>query len=108
MDFRAVIFVPALVAAALSAFLLAVFAAHYYLTVLESTAAGAKEVTWVSESVIDNFWKPFYLAWLLVLWLGPAYIIGRSLANSTHLAWLGLAVPVRVAWLLFPVSQLSS
>jgi hypothetical protein len=108
MDLRAVIFMPALAAAAICAFVFLTFAAHYYLTVLESTAAGAKEVTWIGESLTDLFWKPFYLAWLLCLWLGPAYIIGRSLAGSTQLAWLALAVPVVVAWLLYPVSQLSS
>ncbi len=108
MDLRALIFVPALVAAALCVFAFCLFAAHYYLTVLEGTAAGAKHITWASEPVTDNFWKPFYLAWLLCLWLGPAYVIGRTLAGSTQLAWVGFAVPVLVAWLLYPVSQLSS
>lgn len=108
MDIRAVIFVPALVAAALCAFAFFTFAAHYYLTILESTAAGSKDVIWHGESITDAFWKPFYLGWLLVLWLGPAYVIGRSLAGSSGAAWLGLAVPVFVAWALYPVSQLSS
>ncbi len=108
MDLRVLIFVPALVGAAICVFFFLTFAAHYYLTVLESTAAGAKEVTWVSESLIENFWKPFYLAWLLCLWLGPAYVIGRTLAGSTGAAWLALVVPVFVAWALYPVSQLSS
>src|SRR5215207_11557057 len=108
MDLRAVIFVPALVGTAICGYIFLTFAAHYYLTVLESTAAGAKEVTWLGESFTDMFGKPFYLAWLLCLWLGPAYILGRSLAASTQLAWVGLAVPVLVAWLLYPVSQLSS
>ncbi|MBN9118878.1 MAG: hypothetical protein J0I06_06925 [Planctomycetes bacterium] len=108
IDLRALLFVPALVGSAICAFVFLTFAAHYYLTVLESTAAGAKEVTWLGEGLTDMFGKPFYLAWLLCLWLGPAHIIGRSLASSTQLAWVGLAVPVLVAWLLYPVSQLSS
>ena len=108
MDLRAVIFIPAIVLAALCAFAFLTFAAHYYLTVLESTAAGSKDVTWLGESMTDAFWKPFYLGWLLVLWLGPAYVIGRSLAGSTGSAWVGLAIPVFVAWALFPISQLSS
>jgi hypothetical protein len=65
-------------------------------------------VTWLSESVADNFWKPFYLAWLLGLWLGPAYVIGRTLAASTGAPWLQSAVPLFVAWALYPISQLSS
>ncbi len=44
MDLRVLIFMPALVGAAICAFLFFTFAAHYYLTVLESTAAGAREV----------------------------------------------------------------
>jgi hypothetical protein len=108
MDLRAVIFVPALVGSAIFVFVFLLFAAGYYLTVLESTAAGAREVTWLSEPITDKFGKPFYLAWLLCLWLGPAYIIGRGLAGSTGAAWVALAVPVGVAWLLYPVSQLSS
>lgn len=88
-------------------FIFLLFAAHYYLTVLESTATGAREVTWLSESITDNFWKPFYLAWLLCLWLGPAYVVGRSL-GGVGAPWLSLAVPVFVAWALYPVSQLSS
>lgn len=108
MDFRAIIFVPALVAAAICVFFFLTFAAHYYLTILEGTAAGGKQITWFSESVIDNFWKPFYLGWLLCLWLGPAYVIGKFLAAKTEMSWLTLAVPVFVAWALYPVSQLSS
>jgi hypothetical protein len=108
MDLRAVIFVPALVAAAICVFCFLTFAAHYYLTVLEGTAAGAKRITWFSEPITDNFGKPFYLAWLLCLWLGPAYIIGRSLAAKAGTPWLALGLPVFVAWALYPVSQLSS
>ena len=67
MDLRAVIFVPALVGAIICGFVFLMFASHYYLTVLESTATGAKDVTWLSEPITDNFWKPFYLAWLLLL-----------------------------------------
>ncbi len=108
MDLRALIFLPALVGAAICAYVFLTFAAHYYLTVLESTAAGARHVTWIGEGLTDMFTKPFYLGWLLCLWLGPAYVIGRALAGNMQLPWLDLAVPVLVAWLLYPVSQLSS
>ena len=46
MDLRVVIFVPALAGSAIMGFTFLLFAANYYLTVLESTAAGAKEVQW--------------------------------------------------------------
>src|SRR5579883_140426 len=108
MDLRALIFIPALVGAVICVFFFFMFAASYYLTILESTASGGREVTWVPEGIIDNFWKPFYFAWLLCLWLGPAYVIGRMLAGRTGVEWLTVAVPVFVAWMLYPVSQLSS
>lgn len=108
MDFRAVIFVPALVGGVIFGFVFLLFAAHYYLTVLESTGAGAKHVTWVSEPITDHFWKLAYLLWLVGLWLGPAYIVGRTMTVGTGDHWLRLAVPLAVIWLCFPVSQLSS
>lgn len=108
MDLRAVIFMPALAGAAICVFAFLMFAAHYYLTVLESTATGARPVTWVEESIPEKFWKPFYLGGLLVLWLGPAHVIGRALAANAGAPHLTFVVPLGVAWLLYPVSQLSS
>jgi hypothetical protein len=109
MDLRALIFVPALVGSIIFTFILLLFASSYYLTVLESTATGARDVTWQQgEGITDNFWKPFYLSWLLCLWFGPAYVIGRSLAASADEPSLAIIMPVLVAWLLYPVSQLSS
>ena len=108
MDLRAVIFVPALVGAVIFGFAFLLYAAHYYLTVLESTGAGAKDVTWVSEPITDNSWKLWYMLWLVGLWLGPAYFIGRAMTTGTDATWLRLAIPLGVFWLCYPVSQLSS
>ena len=88
MDLRAVIFVPALAGSVIFGFLFALFAAHYYLTVLQSTGSGSKEVVWVSEPILDNFWKVFYLAWLIGLWFGPAWLLSRKLAADTDAVWL--------------------
>lgn len=108
MDFRAIIFVPALVGSVIFGFVFALFAAHYYLTVLQSTASGSRQVVWVSEPILDNFWKVFYLAWLIGLWLGPAWFLGRAFAAGTDSVWLKLAVPLAVFWVCYPVSQMSS
>jgi hypothetical protein len=108
MDFRAVVFVPALAGCAITGFVFALFAAHYYLTVLESTGSGAKRVAWPSEPFVDHFWKPFYLAWLMGLWLGPAWLLGRTVAADAGAAWPRFAVPLVVLWVCYPVSQLSS
>jgi hypothetical protein len=108
MDLSAVIFIPALVGSAICGFLFLVFAANYYLTVLESTGAGGKEVAWQSEPITDNFWKVFYLGWLVGLWLGPALFVGRAFASGADAGWLAYAVPILFIWALFPISQLSS
>lgn len=108
MDLRAIIFVPALVGCIIFGFVFALFAAHYYLTVLQSTGSGAKDVTWPSEPILDNFWKVFYLAWLIGLWLGPAYFLGRALGHGSPSPWVRFGIPLAFFWVCFPVSQLSS
>jgi len=89
-------------------FIFCLFAAHAYLTVLQSTGSGAKLVTWVHDPILDHFWKVFYLAWLIGLWLGPAYFIGRAMTAGMDSTWLRLAIPLAVFWIAYPVSQLSS
>jgi hypothetical protein len=108
MDLRAVIFMPALAAAVVFGFVFLLYASHYYLTVLEGTATGSKEVTWFSEPILDNFWKIWYMLWLFGLWLGPGYLLAAALAASADAAWLKLWLPIAIIWLLYPVSQLSS
>jgi hypothetical protein len=108
MDFTAIVFVPTLVACVLAGFVLAMFGSHYYLTVLQTTAAGARRVTWLVEPILDHFWKMFYLGWLLALWLGPAWLLGQALARAKAAPWLGYAVPLAVLWVCYPVSQMSS
>jgi hypothetical protein len=66
MDLRALIFMPALAGSVIFGFLFLMYLCHYYLTVLESTGAGAKEVTWISEPITDNFWKLEYVPRRLV------------------------------------------
>jgi hypothetical protein len=108
MDLRAFIFLPALVASTICVFLLLTFAANHYLTVMQSTAAGARDVEWVSEPLVDSFGKVFYLGWLIGLWMGPAYFLGRAFATSSDPAWVRLAIPLAFFWICYPVSQLSS
>jgi hypothetical protein len=107
-DLSAIIFVPALAGSVIFGFVFALFAAHHYLTALQSTGSGSRDVVWVSEPILDHFWKVFYLAWLIGLWLGPAYLIGRAATAGSDSPWLKLAIPLAVFWLCYPVSQLSS
>src|SRR5262245_7143956 len=104
MDLRAVIFMPAFAGAVV----FVLFLSHYYLTVLEGTATGAKEVTWQAEPILDNFWKLWYMLWLFGLWFGPGYLIAKAVAGGTGSDWLKLWLPIAIVWLLYPISQLSS
>jgi hypothetical protein len=108
MDLRAVIFMPALVGGVVFGFVFLLYLSHYYLTILEGTATGAKEVTWQAESILDHFWKFWYMLWLFGLWLGPGYLVARAIAGSGSAEWLSLGLPIAILWLLYPVSQLSS
>lgn len=108
MDLGAFIFVPALVGCVIFGFVFALFASHYYLGVLQITAAGARQVSWPAEPILDSFWKVFYMAWLIGLWLGPAWFISRAFSAGPDHAWLRYAVPLAVFWICYPVSQMSS
>jgi hypothetical protein len=101
----AILFVPALAGVAVLGFVFALFAANHYLTVLQSTAAGAKHVAWGDEPILDGFWKLFYLLWLGGLWAGPAVVAARYSGAS---GWTSYAGPLAVVWLCYPISQLSS
>jgi hypothetical protein len=108
MNLDAIIFIPALAGSVVFGFVFLLFAAHHYLTVVQSAGSGAREVVWLSEPILDHFWKVFYLAMLLGLWFGPAYFIGRAATVGDPNPWVRLAVPLAVLWLCYPVSQLSS
>jgi hypothetical protein len=108
MDLRAIIFVPALAGCVIFGFVFALFAAHHYLTVVQSTGAGAKEVAWPAEPILDQFWKVFYLAWLIGLWLGPAWLLAAATTTANDPRWVRFAIPLAVFWIFYPVSQLSS
>lgn len=109
MDLRAVIFLPALVGCIVFGFVFALFATSHYLTALQTTGAGAKRITWPgSGESIDDFWRVFYLGWLIIFWLGPAFFVGRAFAGISGATWFKFAVPLAVFWVCYPVSQLSS
>ena len=84
MDLRAVIFMPAFAGAVIFGFVFVLFVSHYYLTVLEGTATGAKEVTWQAEPILDNFWKFWYMLWLFGLWFGPGYLIAKAVGERNR------------------------
>jgi len=108
MDLRPLIFMPALVGAVIFGFIFLLYLCDAYLTTLEDTASGAKQIAWTRESVTDNFWKFWYLGWLIGLWLGPACFLGRAMTAGLESSWMKLLAPLVVLWICYPISQLSS
>lgn len=102
---NAFLFIPLLAATWVLGFVLSLYAAHYFLTVLESTAAGNDKIVWPEEPLIDWFWKAFYLAFLGGVWLAPMIVIGRvALADP----WAQMVFIALAFWLLLPIGILSS
>jgi hypothetical protein len=102
---NAFLFIPLLAATWVLGFVLSLFAAHYFLTVLESTAAGNDNVVWPEEPLIDWFWKAFYLAFLGGVWLAPMIVVGRLLIADP---WIQMVFIALAFWLLFPIGMISS
>jgi len=101
----AFIFVPMLAMFSIVAMLTATLAAHWFLHVIESTAAGGKEVVWSDEPFVDRFWKVFYVAWHGIIWAGPAMLIGRAVGGGspTNVFLFGAVA----FWAMFPLGMLS-
>jgi hypothetical protein len=108
---NAILFICSLVAATAAAIFTFAYAAHCYLVVTQTTAAGLDRVEWPDEPVYDWLYEALYVGGLLLLWLAPAGILSRALhkdllPNHGALRFLVLAWPG--LWLLFPVGLLSS
>ena len=91
--------------------LISAYAAHSFLIVVESTAAGNDEVDWPDDPILDWVWKLFYVVWLYGIWLLPIWIIVNAIKPRMLLESPGptfIAVACATFCLLFPISLLSS
>ncbi len=108
---NAILFFMSLIATVILGSYTLAYAAHCVLTVIDGTAAGADDVDWPDEPILDWLWKFVYLLWLVMLWLVPVLFISRWLLHTLPPA---AALPRILAsfallfWLLFPISMLSS
>jgi len=101
---NALFYVPLLAMLGVFSWILAIFLSHYFLVVVESSAAGGDVVQWPDEPLLDWFWKVFYLGFIAGIWLAPSLAVGRALGT-------GASVPIFAAvffGLIFPISLLSS
>lgn len=104
-----ILFVMALVASIMVGICLVSYAAHCFLVVIDSTAAGMDEIPWPDEPFLDWLWKPPFLLGLIAIWSivigGPLLLFAPALMDT----WTGLAGVLFVAvWIFFPVSLYSS
>jgi hypothetical protein len=102
----AIVFVPLLAMTAMAVYATAVYAAHYFLVVVETTAHGNDETQWPAESFVEWLWKPFYLAAIAAVWAAPAALAGLAVAKSAG-PLAGAAVGLGSLMLLYPIGQLS-
>ena len=102
---NALVYIPLLALTWCLGFLLAVFAAHYFLVVLDNAASGSERVIFPDEPLVDWFGKVFYLAWIGGVWMAPLIILGGLMSS---VAWVRLVFTAGSFWLLFPIGLLSS
>ena len=118
----AFLFVPLLAITWIVGLAVLAYAAHYFLTITESSATGTARnltwrpkpfrewirdgINWPDEGFIDYFAKAFYFGYMVLIWAGPAVLIGR-LAVGPDSPWVTVIAGVAF-WLLFPVGLLSS
>ncbi|HLW63852.1 MAG TPA: hypothetical protein VKS79_00945 [Gemmataceae bacterium] len=107
----AFIFVPLLAITCILSGLIWTFLSHAFLVVVEDTAAGNRDIVWPDDSFLDFFWKAFYLAWLVGVWIAPAMLVARLAApafpEEVRQFWY-FALAGVVLWVVFPISLLSS
>src|SRR5262245_44688218 len=81
------------------------YAAHCFLTVVEQTAAGGRDIDWPDEPFHDWLWKAFYLLWLSAICLVPVSLLARLIGGALVQQ---LCVVAGLFVLYFPVGLLSS
>jgi len=115
------LFVPLLVAAWMLGVVVVAHASHYFLTIVESSATAYTRnlpwkgrpfrewirdgVDWPDDLFIDYFAKMFYFAYIIGIWAGPAFLLGRFLFGTSPWATV---VTGAAFWFFFPIGLLSS
>src|SRR5688572_25041897 len=98
----AIVAVSATAGLGVVSFLLAVYAAHCFLTVVIDSGCGIDEIRWPSESILDWMLKPVYCAWLLIPWtIGLGVLLSPLLLREPLIYGVALAAAL---YLVFPIT----
>ncbi len=103
----AFVFVPLLAFAAMTLYIVLVFAAHYFLTLVECTAQGQREFQWPGDSFFEWLIKPIHLVWIGGMWVLPAILVSGAIGRGTS-PYLGMALAAVAFAVLFPFGALSA
>jgi hypothetical protein len=106
MGGTAFVFVPLLALGMISLYIVAVFASHYFLTLVECTAHGQRQVQWPSEAFLEWVTKPLHLGWMAGLYLLPAVLLSAGAARVSP--YLAIAAWSLAFAMLFPIGALSA
>lgn len=104
----AFIFVPLLAFASISLLVVAMFAAHYFLTLVECGAQGQREIQWPDEAITEWFMKPVHLAWMAGLYMLPAVLVANRVGQAAGTPYVTVALMALAFAMLFPVGAVSA
>lgn len=105
---HAIVFVPLLALAMMILYLLLVFASHYFLTIVECTSHGQRQIHWPGESFTEWLGKPVHLVWLAGLYLLPAVLIAAAVGNAAGTSYVTILLTALAFAMLFPIGALSA
>jgi hypothetical protein len=108
VEYSVVFLVLSIAGGAIFGFVLWLYAAHAFLTVLENTGSGADRIDWPADTIVDHIPKAVYLGWLVAFWLGPSVLVGAVLSKLTEGFIPGYLAPLVIWWAAFPLGVLSA
>jgi hypothetical protein len=102
---QAFLFVPLLAATWIVGLYFAMIASHYFLSVLESSAAGNDSIEMPVEPFVDWVGKVVYLGFFVVIWGVPSLtVMAATKGQDEFIRMVMIGLPF---WLLFPIGILS-
>jgi hypothetical protein len=102
----AIVAVSATAGLAVIGFILVVYAAHCFLTVVIDSGCGIDEVRWPGEGIFDWMLKPVYCGWLIASWAVLFGVVLLPMLLRDPLVYA--ATLTAVLYVVFPVTLLSS
>lgn len=104
----AMMFVSGLAVTAIVTAAASVYLSHFFLHVLQSTAAGDRELAKSEGNFLEWLWEPIHLVVIAGLWVAPALFAAIVLSTAVRSAGAGAACLLVGVWLFLPLGVLGS